>query len=170
MLSKKLLLLLFSTLAMLLLLITPFVGAQQTETFTVDVFSSRVIIFSLDKDVELKGSFSVSGGSGNDVDFYITDPKGSRIVDLGRVSGEAAFEFTANESGAYTLRFDNGFSWFSTKTVTLNYEFEGDVPSPVIPKNVQITAAVEAAIIIGLILVGVAIAVLLKRRKNLAPV
>ena len=106
------------------------------------------------------------GGSANDINFYITDPNDSRIIDFGRVSRTATFEFTANNSGVYTLRFDNSFSWFSPKVVAVNYDVGGEAANPIVPKNVQISVAVELAIIIGLILLGVASVVLLKRSKR----
>ena len=157
---------LFSSLATILLLITPLVGAEQNETFIVDVLSSRVIIFNLDKGAKFNGSFTVRGGSENDIDFYITEPSDSRIIDFGRVSRTATFEFAANESGAYTLRFDNSFSWFSPKAVALTYDVGEETPNPIVPKNVQISIAVELAIIMGLILVGAASVVFLKRSKH----
>lgn len=158
---------LFSALAscLLLTICIPLAIAQQTEAFTVDVLSSRVVIFNLEESAEVKGSFTVSGGVG-DIDFYIINPDGERIIDLGHLNREAKFEFSASASGPYTLRFDNSFSWFTPKEVTLRYEVEGETSAPIIPRNVQISVAVEAAIIIGLILLGVAIAVLLKRSRK----
>lgn len=143
-----------------------FVQAVQTENVNVDVLSSRALVFIFSEKVDFRGSFSVSGGSGNTIDFYVTDPDGNRIVNLGRVSQEE-FEFTTQNSGAYTLYFDNSFSWFSSKVVTLSYDFESDTPPNLIkPKNVLISIPVEIAVLAGLILVGIAFSLLLRHRSN----
>lgn len=152
--------------ALLLVIFVPFAYAAQTLTFTVDVLSSRVAIFSLGEAVEFNGSFTVSGGSANDIDFYVIDPNGEVILDLGRVRQQATFQFTTGSTGPYTLRFDNGFSWFSPKTVTLSFEVDGETPEPIIPRNVQISAVVEAAIIISLVLASVVAAILLKHARK----
>ena len=97
------------------------------------------------------------------------DPHGTRIVDLGRVNGEAAFEFKASESGQYVLHFDNSFSWFSMKTVILSYDVEGETPPPPLkPRNVSLSPVVEGAIIAGLVLIAIAVAIWLRRSKNVS--
>ena len=146
-------------------------SAAQTETLSVDVLSSRLLVFSLTEGAKLRGSLSISGGSENDIDFYVTDFHGSRVADLGRVSGEAAFEFQASEPGNYILHFDNSFSWFSPKAVTLSYDVEGATPPPPLkPRNVSLSPVVEGAIITGLVLIAVAVAIWLRRRKNFSQV
>jgi hypothetical protein len=139
------------------------VHAAWTETVDVDVLSSRVIVFNLNGEVRFNGSFLVSGGGGKDINFYITDPAGSRIVDLGRVNQAAQFEFNTATAGAYILHFDNGFSWFTPKTIALTYDVEGETqPNPIKPKNVLIPIAVDIAIIASLTLIGIGFAFVLR--------
>lgn len=64
------------------------------------------------------------GGSNNDVDFWVTDPVGAKILDLGRVSQERTFEFEAKANGTYVLHFSNTFSLIASKNVTLTYDVE----------------------------------------------
>lgn len=66
------------------------------------------------------GSISVSGGSGNDINLYVTNPNGNTILSYDRAT-QTSFSFTASTTGSYTMHFDNSFSWFSSKSVTLNY-------------------------------------------------
>lgn len=54
-------------------------------------------------------SLSISSGTSNDIDLWITDPLGNTIVNLGRISQGTTFEFTAQKSGVYTFHFDNSF-------------------------------------------------------------
>lgn len=156
----------FSALAVVVFLVAvaPFTfGAQTFVTLNVDVLSSRVLLFNLNEGVKFSGSFLISGGSGNDVDFYVIDPNGSRIVDLGRVSQQATFEFTTQNQGAYTLRFDNSFSWVSPKIVTLTYDIEGQTPpTPINPQNVQLSIVAEALILLTLLLLAVVVVLLLR--------
>jgi hypothetical protein len=49
----------------------------------------------------------------------ITNPQTSTVVNQGVVSNSGAFVFTANLPGTYTLVFDNSFSTFSSKSVSL---------------------------------------------------
>jgi hypothetical protein len=100
------------------------VYAAQTETVQVDAGYAESLVFNLDGGDRFSGSLSISGGGGSDIDFLVTNPQGITIVNLGRVSQGATFEFTAEDSGAYTLRFDNGFSVFSSKTVSLSYDVQ----------------------------------------------
>lgn len=64
------------------------------------------------------------GGSNNDVDFWVTDPVGAKILDLGRASQERTFEFEAKANGTYVLHFSNTFSLIASKNVTLTYDVE----------------------------------------------
>ena len=165
--SKKLLFFSVIPAVLCIAIVVSFAQATQTETVNVDVLSSRALVFILSEGVRFQGSFSISGGSGNDIDFYVTDPKGSRIVNLGRVSQGAEFEFTTQDFGTHTLYFDNSFSWFNSKVATLSYEVESEnLPNLIKPKNVLISIAVEATVTISLILMGIGVAVLLRRDRN----
>jgi hypothetical protein len=73
---------------------------------------------------KITGSFQVTGGSGNDIKFWITDPEGNTILNLGTVSKGTSFDFTASKSGIYILHFDNSFSLISSKVVSLTYNLD----------------------------------------------
>ncbi len=73
----------------------------------------------LNKGDKVSGSITVSGGTGNDIDFYVTDPNGNAILRYDRVT-QTSFSFTASTTGTYTMHFDNSFSIFSSKSVTLD--------------------------------------------------
>jgi hypothetical protein len=97
------------------------VSASNVEVVQVSPLTERMLIFNLIGGLQFSGLLSISGGSGNDIDFWITDPQGTKILDLGRVSVGRSFEFTTQASGAYTFHFSNTFSWFISKTVSLTY-------------------------------------------------
>ena len=79
------------------------------------------------------------------IDFWVTDPNGDTILNLGRVSEKSKrFEFMAFQDGIYTLHFDNSFSSQTTKNIDLMYEIIPD-PLPLLP-------IIFAGIIVGLIL------------------
>ena len=140
--------------------------ATETRTVTVDALSGKILVFNLSEGLKFKGSISISGGSGNDVDFYVTDPHGSRVVSYGRVSQGTSFEFTAQLFGAYSFHFDNDFSLFSSKVVTLSY----DIESPILPNSTDLQIwIVLVAVIIGLLLIGIGVFVLLRRNKSKPP-
>lgn len=131
-------------------------NASQVETLQVAPLTERMLIFNLSEGDKFSGSLSISGGADNDIDFWITDPNGNTIVNLGRIRQGTTFEFTAQKSGAYTFHFGNSFSWFSSKTVSLSYDIE---------RNPLHTPFLSIAI--GLIIVAVVllILILLYRRR-----
>lgn len=141
----------------LLIFLIPFVYADEVKTFNVDAGYEQIFTLDLNEGMKIDGSMSITGGSGNDVDFWITDPVGNKIVDLGRVSQGTQFEFTANQDGAHSLHFDNAFSILSNKNIVLTY-------------NITISGMdgsqllILAFLVIAVIAVG--IVVILKRGRN----
>ena len=127
------------------------VKATEVEVLIVDPLSWKTLTFNLDEGDIFSGSLAISGGANNDINFWITDPHGNIIVNLGRVSQGTTFEFTAKSSGAYTLHFDNSFSIFSTKQVNLSY----DIKHPSYINNSILF------IIIGIISICIIIAIIL---------
>jgi len=91
-----------------------------TETFTVSPLQEVVRTVGLSEGDKVSGSITVSGGTGNDINFYVTDPNGNTILRYDRTS-QTSFSFTASTTGTYTMHFDNTFSIFSSKSVTLDY-------------------------------------------------
>lgn len=130
-------------------------GAQ-VDVLNINPGRGQILVLDLNSDDRVKGSLAVSGGSGNDINFWVTDPDGTTILGLGRVNRGADFNFQASESGGYTLHFDNSFSIVSTKTVTLSY----DIDRTIIPGISQ-----EASIIVIIVIVAMAILVARKVRK-----
>jgi hypothetical protein len=145
--------------SMVLLLTIAFslVNASQTETVPVSPLSTELLIFNLNNGDKFTGALSISGGGGNDIDFWVTDPQGTTVLGLGRVSQGRTFEFTAQASGAYTFHFGNTFSLLSSKTVTMSY----DISRPVDFGSLLIIIAV-IIIVIGIVVLAVG----LSRRKS----
>lgn len=114
--SKKILL----SMCLVLVLFSLIICSVRAETFTVPPFQEVTRSFGLKKGDKVSGSISVVGGTGNDVDFYVTDPQENTVLSYDRVT-QTSFSFTASTTGTYVLHFDNSFSWISSKSVTLDY-------------------------------------------------
>ena len=123
-----------------------------TETFTVPA-SQEVV-----RTVGLSAGDKVSGGSGNDINFYVTDPDGNTILRYDRAT-QTSFSFTASTTGTYTLHFDNSFSWFSSKSVTLDYT----ITKPILGLAPELFYLL--VIIVVIVIVAIIVAFGLKRRK-----
>jgi len=117
----------FLILTALISFILPVVYAA-TEVFTVPPGSWKSYKFTLADGDTFECSISVKGGSGNDVDIEIRNPRGELIRSSSRVV-EKSFKFIATEYGGYTIKFDNTFSFISGKTVTFTYSIE-EAPEP----------------------------------------
>ncbi|MCP8317187.1 MAG: emp24/gp25L/p24 family protein [archaeon] len=65
-------------------------------------------------------TLSITGGAGNDLDVWVTNPSGQTVMNLGRVSGGTTFSFTAGQLGPYTIHLSNSFSIISSKAVTIS--------------------------------------------------
>ena len=81
----------------------------------------QTIPVSVTSSNRVQGSFTVQGGSGNDVNFSIKDPFGNQVLQAGVVSKSHSFAFVAATSGSYVLSFDNSFSMVSNKVVKYNF-------------------------------------------------
>lgn len=140
------------------------VKASSVESVEVSPLTQQMLVFNLQTGQKFTGSLSISGGSGNDINFWITDPQGATILNLGRVSQGTSFDFTAQSSGAYTLYFDNSFSLLSSKTVSVTYDI--GLPSVLGIDFGQFLIII--VVIVALLFVIVALAVALNRRKRTA--
>jgi hypothetical protein len=149
-------------LLLILLSVTVFsiANASEVEVVQVNVLSTRTLIFNLNSGQRFSGSLAISGGAGNDIDFWVTDSVGATILNLGRVSQGNSFEFTANEDGAYTLHFGNTFSLFTAKTVNLTY----DIKAPLIFGLDPYVFIV--IILVAIILVGALVAVAYRQGRK----
>jgi hypothetical protein len=160
--EKKLLLSLETITILFLLLGLSLASASQVKVIQVSPLTEQMLIFNLDSRQKFTGSLAISGGSGNDIDFWITDPQGTTILNLGRISQGRSFDFTAQASGAYTFHFSNTFSVLSSKTVNLTY----DVGLPTIFGMDLETLLIIIGVIVALLFVILALAVALRRRKR----
>jgi hypothetical protein len=128
--------------------------ASTVQQCNVAAGSQCTLTFNLNNGDSVSGSISVTGGSGNDVNFYISDPTGGQIYNAGRVSGGTSFSFTANSSGAYILHFDNSFSLLSSKQVTVSYDVSsssGGIPE--FPPQLSFAAIITLIVITSYLLV-----------------
>jgi len=62
------------------------------------------------------GLVDVQGGDG-DIDFSIIDSAGSVLYNPGRISWRYEFRWQAPKTDFFQFKYDNDFSWFTTKTV-----------------------------------------------------
>ena len=152
--KSKSMLLFFGITVLLIFVFSGVASASEVKTTSVPAGYVSTLTLNLQKGQTLSGSLSISGGSGNDVDFHVTNPQGSTIIDRGRVSGGTSFSFTADSDGAYTLHFDNSFSLFSSKEVRTTY----DVSSPYVP-NIGGTDLSVILLIVGIISVALIVIV-----------
>jgi ribosomal protein L40E/uncharacterized membrane protein len=136
--------------------------ASQVETSNVSPGSATTLTFNLQSGQTFSGSLSITGGSGNDINFHVTNPQGATIVNSGRVSGGTSFSFTAESAGAYTLHFDNSFSLFSSKIVVTTY----DVSLPRVGGvDLTLILVLVGVIIVALIAI-LSLVAISNRRKN----
>jgi hypothetical protein len=54
-----------------------------------------------------------------------TSPQSSTVVNGGRVANSGTFDYTVTLPGAYAIAFDNSFSTFSSKSVSVSYTAAG---------------------------------------------
>jgi len=131
------------------------VSAATVQTCNAPAGSQCALTFNLNNGDSVSGSISVTGGSGNDVNFYVTNPSGAQIYNAGRVGGGTGFSFTANSAGAYILHFDNSFSIFSGKQVTVSYDVTssgGGIPE--FPPQLALVAALTVVVVASYLLVN----------------
>lgn len=139
--------------------LTVFVNASTM--FTVPPLSEKNVNVNLKQGDSVKGSFSVTGGTGTGVDFCVTNPDGKQLLSYNFTSYQS-FAFSASINGTYTLSFDNSFcSCEGGKNVTLEYSVNKAVSSgldvassggfPVVPTVVLAAVIVAAATAVFLI-------------------
>jgi emp24/gp25L/p24 family/GOLD len=138
------LLLVIGVVALALVRIAP-VSSATVQQCNAPSGSECTLTFNLNSGDKVSGSVSITGGSSNDINFYVTNPSGARIYDAGRVSGGTSFSFTADSSGAFILHFDNSFSLLSNKQVTVSYDVSsGGIPE--FPPEIILVAFVALVI------------------------
>ena len=96
--------------------------SEKVETIVVPPGNIGSVTVNLTAGEKFVGSFTVSGGIGNDIKFWISNPLGKGITLLQDVTEGKSVTFTADQTGIYTLNFDNSFAEASSKKITLAYE------------------------------------------------
>jgi len=143
-------------LLLVLLSLSLIVGVARAETFTVPPPQEITRTIGLSNGDRVSGSISVVGGSGNDIDFYVTDPDGNVILRYDRIT-QTSFSFSASTTGTYTMHFDNSFSIFSSKSVTLDYTVTESILG--LPQEYFL-------ILLGLIVVLIVVVVVILRKTK----
>jgi hypothetical protein len=94
------------------------VAPGTTQQFTISIPNSAT-------NALVSGTFSTTGGSGNDIIVYVYDSYGNVLYTSGQVSA-GSFSVSLSGGSNYSLVFDNTFSTVSSKTVnaqaTLTYD------------------------------------------------
>jgi hypothetical protein len=131
---------LIATITLLVALMNVFsVSGTTVPTFTLSAQTSQ-LKYTLPAGTTFNGSITTS----DTVRFWVSDPDGALIVNLGLVDNEAAFSFVAVQTGNYTLNFENTFPdpievSFSYQT---NPELPGNDSTPLIYLAIPIAIAV----------------------------
>lgn len=136
--------------------LTPII--TRAETFSVPQLQRVTRNVGLGTGDKVSGSVTVVGGSRNDINFYVTDPNGYIILSFDRVT-DTDFSFSASMTGTYLMHFDNTFSFFSSKSVTLDYTVTKSILG--IPQETFLVVLAAVLIVIAVIIV-----VVLARRKR----
>jgi hypothetical protein len=77
-------------------------SAATTSNFTLSSSGVRLPIM-LPNGTAFNGSISTTGT----VRFWVSDPEGAQIVNLGLIDKDATFGFVAQQTGNYTFNFEN---------------------------------------------------------------
>jgi hypothetical protein len=131
------------------------VCVHASTTFTVPPLSEQTEKVNLNQGDSVKGTISVSGGTGTGVDFMVSDPNGKEMLSYNYTT-YTTFSFSASITGTYTLSFDNSFcSCEGGKNVTLNYSVN-DKPAQ---GSLDVASSGDFPTVIILILVSVIVVV-----------
>jgi predicted RNA-binding Zn-ribbon protein involved in translation (DUF1610 family) len=92
-------------------------GYASPFTYTIVPGNAPFLTYNLTSGTVVRANMTISGGSGDDINFYIKDSAGSTVFNPGRVSHIYSYQFVAQKNDSYRVYMDNSFSYFSTKTV-----------------------------------------------------
>jgi hypothetical protein len=100
-----------------------FSASASTATFPTFTLSSSTtqLYYELPSGTQFNGSISTTGP----VRFFLSAPSGTVIVNLGLVDKTATFSFTAQQTGNYTLNFENDLP--NVIQVTFSYVTNPDI-------------------------------------------
>lgn len=152
----------------LLIAFSTIVSAAQADSavgriirLTLEPRSERLVAIDLNQGDIFTVCFNISGGVDNDINFWVADPTENTFLDLGRINREGQASFQADQSGEYTLHFDNSFSLRSSKIVTLTYYIERLMMpciQPNLPDPFLISLGVNVLLLIAVVVLAVALA------------
>ena len=125
-------------------------------TFTLSQ-STTQLHYALPVGTQFNGSISTTGP----VRFFASEPNGTVIVNLGLIDKAATFSFTAQQSGNYTLNFENDLP--TLIEVTFSYKTNPDISES---KNSGGIPLVFLPIFITVAVLGSLIIIFIIRRKN----
>ena len=98
-------------------------SAIAVPAFTVSSASQLQIV--LPAGTTFNGSISLSGT----VRFWVSDPNGAQIVNLGLIDKPTEFSFIAQQTGNYTLNFENDAPHSDPIQVNFSYTTNPDISS-----------------------------------------
>jgi hypothetical protein len=122
-------------------------SAVTIPAFTLSAQSSQ-LKYTLPAETTFNGSISTTGT----IRFWVSDPNGVQIVNLGLIDQEATFGFVAQQAGNYSLNFENDLP--NPIQVTFSYETNPDISSdnsasiPLIYLPIPIVVAVIGSVLI----------------------
>jgi hypothetical protein len=91
----------------------------ETKQYSIEPGEKRVTSIVLKKGDRLDFTVTVES---NDIGVQVDNPSGEAVVPFTRVeSGD--FAVTAKESGTYMVTFDNSYSLFTSKNITVDLEY-----------------------------------------------
>lgn len=92
-------------------------GYTSPFTYTIGPGNAPFLTYNLTSGTVVRANMTISGGSGDDINFYIKNSSGSTVFNPGRVSHTYSYQFVAQKNDSYRVYMDNSFSYISTKTV-----------------------------------------------------
>ena len=130
-------------------------SASTVPAFTLSAQSSQ-IKYDLPAGTMFNGSISTTGT----IRFWVSDPNGVQIVNLGLIDHEANFGFVAQPAGNYTLNFENDLP--NPIQVKFSYETNPEIPT----NNYTTIPLIYLTIPIAIAVIGSVMIICLVRRKR----
>jgi hypothetical protein len=157
---KKSKLIVLTTLTFLLItsLMSVAVFATTIPTFTLSSSGAQLPI-TLPARTNFNGSISTTGT----IRFWVSDPNGIQIVNLGLIDNSGSFGFVTAQDGNYTLNFENDLPNSSPIQVTFSYTTNPDISSGNTSTG---TSPIYLVISIIIAIVGSILIIFLIRRKG----
>jgi hypothetical protein len=105
-------------------LIAPAAFATTIPTFTLSSSGAQLPI-TLPAGTTFNGSISTTGT----IRFWVNDPNGIQIVNMGLIDNSGSFGFVAAQDGNYTLNFENDLPNSNPIQVTFSYTTNPEISS-----------------------------------------